>query len=226
MGGLVSSRTSRTRASRTAPPLNAAESHRPPVQLKATSGGSFFVTQCELKSDEEATYAAHSQVYARSAASGSQRFSVRRASVNTTVTSVPASAGASHHAWASKLSSPAITSVDVEADTDNPKVTALARGGRVVKTSAGPIQFGLPPETIKDSLQLGLEVPSIFIVFGNLFHRRFDSPSPGILPPHSLGDNCQSGVNQNHLPEKSPQKCHFECASLWGSHICSFAPQK
>ena len=42
-------------------------------------------------------------------------------------------------------------------------MTHLPRGGVYVQTKHGNIQFGMPPETIKDSLNLGLEVPSIFV---------------------------------------------------------------
>lgn len=31
----------------------------------------------------------------------------------------------------------------------------LHRGGCVIKTIVGPIQFGIPPETVKDSLNIG-----------------------------------------------------------------------
>ena len=30
----------------------------------------------------------------------------------------------------------------------------LMRGGCVIKTKIGPIQFGMPPETVKDSINL------------------------------------------------------------------------
>ena len=43
-------------------------------------------------------------------------------------------------------------------------VVYLPRGGIYVHTPAGPIQFGMPPETIKDSMRLGLTLPSYFIV--------------------------------------------------------------
>jgi hypothetical protein len=44
-------------------------------------------------------------------------------------------------------------------------LTELPRGGISVETKAvGRIQFGIPPETIKDSMRLGLEVPRIYIV--------------------------------------------------------------
>ena len=34
----------------------------------------------------------------------------------------------------------------------------------VLVPAMGAIQFGIPPETIKDSMNLGLDVPSIYIV--------------------------------------------------------------
>ncbi len=39
-------------------------------------------------------------------------------------------------------------------------------------TPAGPVQIGLPPETIKDAIALGLEHPSIYVVPPELFDRR------------------------------------------------------
>lgn len=38
------------------------------------------------------------------------------------------------------------------------------RGGFVVKTSIGNIQVGMPPETVKDSMNLGISMPNVFIV--------------------------------------------------------------
>ncbi|CAK9010805.1 5'-cGMP phosphodiesterase A (Cyclic GMP-binding protein A) (Phosphodiesterase 5) (DdPDE5) (Phosphodiesterase D) [Durusdinium trenchii] len=46
----------------------------------------------------------------------------------------------------------------------NQAVVSLPRGGAYVRTKAGAIQFGIPPDTIKDSMTLGLTVPSIFVV--------------------------------------------------------------
>jgi CRP-like cAMP-binding protein len=43
-------------------------------------------------------------------------------------------------------------------------ITALPRGGYLVDTSAGYIQFGSPPETLKDTIFLPKGVPSIFIL--------------------------------------------------------------
>ena len=49
----------------------------------------------------------------------------------------------------------------------------LPRGGAVVETSAGPVQFGVPPETIKDTLRRETGVPRIFVVGHSFFsHRR------------------------------------------------------
>jgi CRP-like cAMP-binding protein/phosphoribosyl 1,2-cyclic phosphodiesterase len=51
-------------------------------------------------------------------------------------------------------------------------IVALPRGGTIVHTSIGPVQFGAPPETIKDSLQAGIEVPSVFVLPQTWFSRR------------------------------------------------------
>jgi phosphoribosyl 1,2-cyclic phosphodiesterase len=51
-------------------------------------------------------------------------------------------------------------------------VVQLPRGGIYVRTSAGPVQFGIPPETIKDGMALGLDVPVAYVVPHELFDRR------------------------------------------------------
>lgn len=48
----------------------------------------------------------------------------------------------------------------------------LPRGGIYLQTSAGPIQFGAPPETIKDSMHRGLDVPNVYVAPTELFDRR------------------------------------------------------
>ena len=50
------------------------------------------------------------------------------------------------------------------------KVTELPRGGYLVDTKAGYIQFGSPPETIKDTMRLPEGVPLIFVLPKNLFN--------------------------------------------------------
>jgi CRP-like cAMP-binding protein/ribonuclease BN (tRNA processing enzyme) len=47
----------------------------------------------------------------------------------------------------------------------------LPRGGAIVSTSAGAIQLGAPPETIKDALAAGVGVPSIFVLPSVWFSR-------------------------------------------------------
>ena len=44
------------------------------------------------------------------------------------------------------------------------EVIPLKRGGVIVKTKLGWIQVGIPPETVKDSLNLGIEVPSHYVI--------------------------------------------------------------
>jgi CRP-like cAMP-binding protein len=51
-------------------------------------------------------------------------------------------------------------------------VIPLPRGGIVVRTAAGLVQFGAPPETIKDSLAALGEVPAIFVLPTIWFSRR------------------------------------------------------
>src|SRR5262249_54543815 len=49
---------------------------------------------------------------------------------------------------------------------------ALPRGGYHVRTSAGPIQIGIPPETTKDVMELKLDVPVAYVLPRELFDRR------------------------------------------------------
>ena len=51
--------------------------------------------------------------------------------------------------------------------------SVLPRGGYLTNTQAcGAIQFGIPPETIKDALARGLEVPRNFVILGDMFDRK------------------------------------------------------
>mmetsp|Transcript_7652 Transcript_7652/g.14591 ORF Transcript_7652/g.14591 Transcript_7652/m.14591 type:complete len:1365 (+) Transcript_7652:217-4311(+) len=56
----------------------------------------------------------------------------------------------------------------------------LPRGGFSVETQAvGHVQFGIPPETIKDSMRLGIAVPSVYIVPVDRFCREM-GPALGV----------------------------------------------
>ena len=49
---------------------------------------------------------------------------------------------------------------------------ALPRGGTYVRTRAGAVQVGMPPETIKDVMELRLDVPIAYVLPLELFDRR------------------------------------------------------
>jgi CRP-like cAMP-binding protein/phosphoribosyl 1,2-cyclic phosphodiesterase len=51
------------------------------------------------------------------------------------------------------------------------QVIHLPHGGTIVRTRAGLVQFGAPPETLKDALAHGLEVPGIFVLPRSWFSR-------------------------------------------------------
>mmetsp|Transcript_17577 Transcript_17577/g.26678 ORF Transcript_17577/g.26678 Transcript_17577/m.26678 type:complete len:1423 (+) Transcript_17577:418-4686(+) len=58
--------------------------------------------------------------------------------------------------------------------------TKLPRGGVSMETQAvGRVQFGIPPETIKDSMRLGLPVPAVYIVPVERFCREM-GPALGV----------------------------------------------
>ncbi len=48
--------------------------------------------------------------------------------------------------------------------------TTLPRGGYLIETSAGYVQFGSPPETIKDTMFLPRSTPQIFVLPNRFFH--------------------------------------------------------
>ncbi|EEY69474.1 cGMP-dependent 3',5'-cGMP phosphodiesterase, putative [Phytophthora infestans T30-4] len=77
----------------------------------------------------------------------------------------------------------------------------LPRGGVVACTSIGPVQLGMPPETIKDSMKLGLPVPRHYIVPSEPFTK-------------TLGANM--GVNVAEF--EFPAYCNFffkrQCVNL------------
>jgi phosphoribosyl 1,2-cyclic phosphodiesterase len=49
---------------------------------------------------------------------------------------------------------------------------ALPRGGTYLRTRAGAVQIGLPPETIKDVMEMRLDVPTAYVLPLELFDRR------------------------------------------------------
>jgi len=60
------------------------------------------------------------------------------------------------------------------------EITKLPRGGISMDTqSVGTVQFGIPPETIKDSMRLGLKVPTVYIVPVERFCREI-GPALGV----------------------------------------------
>ena len=86
----------------------------------------------------------------------------------------------------------------------------LPRGGQIVITSLGPIQFGIPPETIKDTSLLSCGVPQILVV-GN----RFFSYSRGI----NLAD-VEFPIFFNFFIRK--QKCVIICTEEQRERVKAF----
>ena len=44
------------------------------------------------------------------------------------------------------------------------EVVELDKGGIIIKTALGNIQYGIPPETVKDSMSIGIQVPEYYII--------------------------------------------------------------
>jgi hypothetical protein len=60
------------------------------------------------------------------------------------------------------------------------EIIELPRGGVSIETAAvGYVQYGIPPETIKDSMRLGIAVPSVYIVPVDRFCREM-GPALGV----------------------------------------------
>ena len=53
----------------------------------------------------------------------------------------------------------------------NPHIIKLPRGGVYIETRIGAIQVGMPPETIKDSMNMGMKIPTIYVIPQERFHR-------------------------------------------------------
>ena len=49
-------------------------------------------------------------------------------------------------------------------EDQNQNCISLHKGGALIKTSIGYIQYGIPPETLKDSMKLGFGVPEYYII--------------------------------------------------------------
>lgn len=56
---------------------------------------------------------------------------------------------------------------------ESEKIIKLLRGGYIIKTIIGNIQYGLPPETIKDALNMKLDVPLYYIIPNERFNRKY-----------------------------------------------------
>lgn len=52
-------------------------------------------------------------------------------------------------------------------------MTELRRGGFAIKTKIGNIQLGFPPETVKDSINQKLAVPTYYIVPACRFDKKY-----------------------------------------------------
>lgn len=91
-----------------------------------------------------------------------------------------------------KVSTQSIRSIESDIHRDPPHVAqsydaipfleqiTLPRGGISMDTQAvGRVQFGIPPETIKDSMRLGLAVPEVYIVPVERFCREM-GPALGV----------------------------------------------
>lgn len=59
-----------------------------------------------------------------------------------------------------------------EGSFDTPAMTHLPRGGCVVQTKLGPVQIGVPPETIKDHMSMGSTIPTYYVVPQQRFDAR------------------------------------------------------
>lgn len=52
------------------------------------------------------------------------------------------------------------------------RLTSLNKGGSVIETKIGNIQYGIPPETLKDALTQNVDVPEYYIVSAQTFDKQ------------------------------------------------------
>ena len=52
---------------------------------------------------------------------------------------------------------------------NNRRLVQLPRGGSLVETKYGSVQFGCPPNTLKDCMKLGITIPTCYIIPGRIF---------------------------------------------------------
>lgn len=52
----------------------------------------------------------------------------------------------------------------IQPNSTTDSIIPLKKGGVLVKTSLGFVQYGIPPETLKDSMELGWQVPEYFLI--------------------------------------------------------------
>ena len=64
-------------------------------------------------------------------------------------------------------------SLPVCQEENDEKIVKLPRGGYLIKTLIGNLQFGMPPETIKDVINMQLEMPLHYIVPTARFNRKY-----------------------------------------------------
>jgi CRP-like cAMP-binding protein/GTPase SAR1 family protein len=90
-----------------------------------------------------------------------------------------------------------LSDLDASSQFSSDGYLALPRGGYLVVTkSAGSIQFGIPPETIKDSLMRGFTVPENFVILGEMFDRKLGlSKAEFEFPIYYRYFVCKSKVN-------------------------------
>ena len=63
--------------------------------------------------------------------------------------------------------------VSLKESNETEKIIKLLRGGYIIKTIIGNIQFGLPPETIKDAINMKQDVPLYYIIPNDRFNRKY-----------------------------------------------------
>jgi hypothetical protein len=54
--------------------------------------------------------------------------------------------------------------IPIDFTMNQEKIINLEKGGIIMKTSIGNIQYGIPPETVKDSMTMGVSVPEYYII--------------------------------------------------------------
>ena len=96
-------------------------------------------------------------------------------------------------------------------------VLQLPRGGCLVQTKSGGVQFGAPPNTIKDLLSMGISVPTIYVIPHIMFDRQTGLSNTELEFPAYWNFFClKKNVLLLHMRSRRKEYVVFSVKRCWG----------